>query len=385
MHPGNEGYLQRLIALWSFPGVGPVALSNLKDRDPSLLSFFNHQKFSAALYRFLKCTTDVSPNWPLVNDILHWRDVPGNALLTWDDPAYPVLLKETHGAPPLLFIQGNLTALSFPQIAVVGTRKATPKGLQQAFEFSKVLAEQGVTITSGLALGIDTQAHLGALAVEGGISIAVLAGGLANLYPRQNCGLAKRILSNQGALISELPPKQFPLARDFARRNRIVSGLSSGVLVVEAPIKSGALITAQFALDQNRDVFAMAGFSGSRAYEGCHHLIKEGAQLVDTPDDILANINFNCLSVSHKGGGCQQQSESRKSRSLEKTKENEQMDVLTPFEQAVQESIGWETTSIDWVVDQTGLSIQQVNLALGTLMLSGLITLVPGGYAKVPR
>lgn len=384
MHPGSEQYVQRLIALWAYPKVGPVTLASLKSKDPTLSSFFNGNRYSAQLHTLLKGTPDISPNWALVSNILHWRDVPGNTLLEWEHPNYPNLLRETHGAPQLLFVRGNPAALSFPQIAVVGTRKATNKGLQQAFDFSKALSSQGVTITSGLALGADTQAHLGAVAIESGVSVAVLAGGLENIYPRQNLRLADRLLQQQGALVSELPPQQFPQPKDFARRNRIVSGLSKAVLVVEAPIKSGALITAQFALEQNRDVFAMAGFSGSKAYEGCHYLIKEGAQLVDTPEDILASVNFHSFSAKHTGGGHQQR-ESRKSQTLEEAKKNEAIGELTTFEKAVQGTIGWEMTSIDWVVDQTGLSIQQVSLALGSLALSGIIAPVPGGYAKVPR
>ncbi len=384
MHPGREGYLQRLIALWSFPGVGPVTLAALQSKDPSLHTFFNANQFSPLLYTLLKCKTNPTPNWPLVDDIMRWRETGGNVLLDWNHPAYPALLRETYGAPQLLFVQGNPVSLSAVQIAVVGTRKATHKGLHQAFEFSKALAGYGITITSGLALGVDAQAHLGAVATEGGVSVAVLAGGLDNIYPAQNRKLAEKLLACEGALVSELPPKQFPAPKDFARRNRIVSGLSKAVLVVEAPIKSGALITAQFALEQNRDVFAMAGFSGSKAYEGCHHLIKEGAQLVDVLEDILTSASFRSFSVQ-QGGGKYQQKESHKNQPLNEAKKSEPIDLLSPFEQVVEESIGWEMTSIDWVVDQTGLSIQQVNLALGSLMLSGLIAPVPGGYAKVPR
>lgn len=385
MHPGSEEYLKRLLALWSLPKVGPVTLAALKSKDPSLHAFFSGTQFSPLLYTLLKCTTNPIPNWPLVDDIMTWCEKPGHALLDWDHPAYPELLRETYGAPQLLFVQGNSAALSLTQIAVVGTRKATPQGLQQAFDYSKALASHGIVITSGLALGVDAQAHQGAVAAEGGVSVAVLAGGLSNIYPAENRKLAEKLLACHGALISELPPKQFPQPKDFARRNRIVSGLSRAVLVVEAPIKSGALITAQFALEQNRDVFAMAGFSGSKAYEGCHHLIKEGAQLVDVVEDILTSTSLRSFSVQ-QGGGQEQRKESRKNQPLNEAKKSEPViDALSPSEQVVKESIGWEMTSIDWVVDQTGLSIQQVNLALGSLMLSGIIAPVPGGYAKVPR
>lgn len=204
----------------------------------------------------------------------------------WDDHRYPALLAELPDAPPLLFIDGDSSLLEQPQLAMVGSRRASRPGLDNATAFARSLAGGGFVITSGLALGIDGAAHQGALDV-GGKTIAVLGTGLQQLYPRRHLGLASRIVEGGGALVSEFPLDCPPQAANFPRRNRIISGLSLGVLVVEASPSSGSLITARLAAEQGREVYAIPGSIHHPGARGCHQLIRQGAALVESVEDVL--------------------------------------------------------------------------------------------------
>lgn len=217
---------------------------------------------------------------------LAWLEGPDCHLITWDDPRYPALLAELPDAPPLLFLQGDPGLLETPQLAIVGSRRASAAGLDNAHAFARALAGGGFTITSGLALGIDGAAHQGALDA-GGKTIAVLGTGLQRLYPRRHARLARDLLAGGGALVSELPLDCPPQAANFPRRNRIISGLSLGVLVVEASPSSGSLITARLAAEQGREVYALPGSIHHPGARGCHQLIREGAVLVETTEHIL--------------------------------------------------------------------------------------------------
>ena len=220
---------------------------------------------------------------------LGWLERADHHLLCHDDSRYPALLGELNDAPPLLFVAGDPTLLERPQLAVVGSRQASRPALDTAASFARSLAGGGFVVTSGLALGIDGAAHLGALQGDGA-TVAVLGTGLECLYPRRHSGLAQRIVAEGGALVSELPLDTPPQASNFPRRNRIISGLSLGVLVVEASPSSGSLITARLAAEQGREVFAIPGSIHHPGARGCHQLIREGAQLVETVDDILAAL-----------------------------------------------------------------------------------------------
>lgn len=215
----------------------------------------------------------------------HWAEAPDHHLLYLDDDAYPALLAELADAPPLLFVSGQVDLLQHPQLAVVGSRRASRLGLDTAFEFACSLAQAGFVVTSGLALGIDGAAHSGAL--QGGSTVAVLGTGLEYLYPARHRQLAGEIASGSGALVSELPLNTGPRAANFPRRNRIISGLSLGVLVVEASPSSGSLITARLAAEQGREVYAIPGSIHHPGARGCHQLIRQGATLVETIEDIL--------------------------------------------------------------------------------------------------
>jgi len=205
-------------------------------------------------------------------------------------PFYPSLLKEI-GCPPLvIYVRGEKESLNKRCFAIVGTRLASLYGKMMAEKIAFSLASLGLVIVSGLARGIDTYAHKGAL--KGGLTIAVLGSGLLNIYPKENLTLAEKI-AEKGALVSEFPLEEPPFKKNFPQRNRIISGLSEGVLVAEAPQRSGALITARFALEQNREVFALPGEAFSPLSKGTHLLIKEGAKLVDSLEDILEELNLN--------------------------------------------------------------------------------------------
>ncbi|NDY91133.1 DNA-processing protein DprA [Ideonella livida] len=216
-------------------------------------------------------------------------------VLGWDEATYPELLRQSPDAPPLLFAQGALPALATPCLAIVGSRRCTPAGKETAHRFAKALSEAGITIVSGLALGIDAAAHEGALAGQatgGAPTIAVVGTGLDRVYPARHKPLAHQIAAD-GLLLSELPPGAPPLAPHFPRRNRIIAGLSLGTLVVEADLQSGSLITARLALEANRDVMAIPGSIHNPQSRGCHQLIKQGALLVEDPAEVLDNLGWS--------------------------------------------------------------------------------------------
>lgn len=217
---------------------------------------------------------------------LAWLERPGQHLLMWDDPTYPALLAEIADAPPLLFVAGDPSILERPQLGMVGSRRASKPGLDTATAFARSLAGAGFVITSGLALGIDGAAHQGALDV-GGQTIGVLGTGIENFYPQRHRQLAATMSAQGSAVVSEFPLDAGPQASNFPRRNRIISGLSLGVLVVEASVASGSLITARLAAEQGREVYAIPGSIHHPGARGCHQLIRDGAVLVETVEHIL--------------------------------------------------------------------------------------------------
>ena len=229
---------------------------------------------------------DISLVKNYVNTTLQWVEVENQQILCWDSDLYPALLKEINDFPPLLFLKGNGLLLDHPQLAIVGSRHASKPGLDTAFQFAKSLASAGFVITSGLALGIDGAAHQGALAGVGH-TVAVLGCGLNHMYPASHHILAQQIIESYGLLVSEFPLHTAPQAANFPRRNRIISGLSLGVLVVEAGLSSGSLITAKLAVEQGREVMAIPGSIHFPGAKGCHYLIREGAILVENIEHIM--------------------------------------------------------------------------------------------------
>ncbi|MDZ3827919.1 DNA-processing protein DprA [Pseudomonas monsensis] len=217
---------------------------------------------------------------------MRWLEQPGQHLLMWDQADYPALLAQIPDPPPLLFVAGDPHILEKPQLAMVGSRRASRPGMDTAAAFSRSLAGAGFVITSGLALGIDAVAHQAALDV-GGLTVGVLGTGLENFYPQRNQRLAEAMIASGSAVLSEFPLDAGPSASNFPRRNRIISGLSLGVLVVEASVASGSLITARLAAEQGREVYAIPGSIHHPGARGCHQLIRDGAVLVETIEHIL--------------------------------------------------------------------------------------------------
>lgn len=241
----------------------------------------------------LKLASSEARRSPQVRDgasaALAWLSRPAQHLLMWDHPDYPALLAQLPDAPPLLFVAGDPGVLEKPQLAMVGSRRASRPGMDTAAAFSRSLAGAGFVITSGLALGIDGAAHQAALEV-GGQTIGVLGTGLEKLYPQRNRRLAEAMVAQGSAVVSEFPLDAPPQASNFPRRNRIISGLSLGVLVVEASVASGSLITAKLAAEQGREVYAIPGSIHHPGARGCHQLIREGATLVETVEHILEGL-----------------------------------------------------------------------------------------------
>jgi DNA processing protein len=286
----------------------------------------------------------------------------GIETLAFDDVAYPKLLSEIAKPPPLLFIRGDASTLSSPQLAIVGSRKPSPQGKQNARNFARILAQGGLSITSGLALGVDALAHRGALDAEGK-TVAVLACGLDQIYPLRHTALAEDILDKGGAIISEFLPGTKALREHFPQRNRIISGLSYGTLVVEAAVKSGSLISARYALQQNREVFAIPGSIHNPLARGCHALIKDGASLVESPEDV-ANELGGFLSWH-------QQIQPEAAR----------QDV-NEIERKVLDALGFDGAPCDHLVDTTGFSVAELSSALLSLEMKELVEEIAGVYMR---
>lgn len=311
------------------------------------------------------------PDWSAVEKDLAWLALAGNHLLTLGDAEYPGLLRETPSAPPLLFIHGDPTVVSDLQIAMVGSRTPTPAGAQTAYDFARHLGRAGLTITSGLATGIDGASHKGALA-GGGVTIAVTGTGLDMVYPACHRELAHQI-AEKGALVSEFPPGTGSRPHHFPRRNRIISGLSMGTLVVEAAQRSGSLITARHALEQGREVFAIPGSIHNPLARGCHQLIREGAKLVETADDILAEL-------APLANICLQNLQTPSPKN-NKTDDSimEKYQGLDHDYQRLVDVMGYDPVGIDTLVEQAGLTPEEVSSMLLILELRGDISPCPGG------
>lgn len=289
MTPISPSELEARLRLHCLPELGPRRFRRLLDAFGSASSALSAP---ASAWRALGLPAACAEprRSPLVRqraaEALAWLERPNQQLVMCDQPEYPALLAELSDAPPLLFVAGDSSLLERPQLAMVGSRRATRPGLDTASAFARSLAGGGFVITSGLALGIDGAAHEGALAV-GGKTVAVLGTGLLRVYPQRHIGLAERIVTEGGALVSEFPLDCPPQASNFPRRNRIISGLSLGVLVVEASPSSGSLITARLAAEQGREVYAIPGSIHHPGARGCHQLIRDGATLVESVEHIL--------------------------------------------------------------------------------------------------
>ncbi len=300
---------------------------------------------------------------------LMWLEQPDNQLLTAHDPLYPPLLRTIPDYPGALFVKGNPEALNTIQLAVVGSRAPSWYGERWGRILCEQLSQSGFTITSGLACGIDGVAHNAALSVKGR-SVAVLGNGLFSIYPRRHQALAIRLIESGGAIVSEFPLSAQPRPANFPRRNRIISGLSRGVLVVEAARRSGSLVTARCALEQGREVFALPGPIGNPGCEGPHWLIKQGATPVTEVGDILENLQYGLQWL-------QEDPEKRQYSS-------DQGKVALPFPKLLA-NVGDEVTPVDVVAERAGQPVPVTVAQLLELELAGWIAAVPGGYVRLRR
>jgi DNA processing protein len=295
---------------------------------------------------------------------LDWLAQPGHLILTLADSDYPELLRQIDDPPPVLYLIGNTGLLHQPQLAVVGSRNPTPSGQSNAREFARTLASAGLCITSGLATGIDGAAHEGAL--SSGTTIAVLGTGPDRIYPAAHHDLAHRIADN-GLLISEFAPGIPARAENFPRRNRIISGLSLGTLVVEAAAQSGSLITARLALEQGREVFAIPGSIHNPQARGCHTLIRQGAKLVESAQDIVVELAALLGSLASVTDG----------NSPPTPEDKPPPD--DPEYQNLMDALGYDPVSIDEIITRTGLTAEAVSSMLLLLELEGHVSSAPGG------
>ena len=348
------------LALLKAPA-GPATLNPLLAECPDVQQLLRAppEQASAKFRAYAK-----SPDWATAEQHLQWLQQSGSHLIPiTQQTAYPSLLRRLHDAPTVLFVQGNPDLLHLPQLAVVGSRQASHNGFRTAQQFCAHLAQHGMAITSGMALGIDTAAHQGALSVQGH-TIAVAGTGLDRVYPARNHELAHQIAS-QGALVSEYLPGTKPLRGNFPRRNRVIAGLALGVLVVEAALKSGSLITARLANELGREVFAIPGSIHNPLARGCHGLIRQGAKLVETAEHVVEELGAHLAEFS--------------AALTEPASTAEVSEVNDPTHQIILEAMGFDPVSPDQIVQQTGLSVAEVSSVLLLLELQRQIAPMPGG------
>lgn len=357
-----------LTLLMQAPGLKPGALRKLLERFGSGTATIEagRQRWAAlgispATRRALE-----KPDRAALERDLEWAAAPDHHLIGWGDPAYPPLLGTISNPPPVLYVTGDPALLGQSQLAIVGSRNPSPGGRELAEEFAAFAAGAGLAVTSGLALGIDAAAHAGALAGNGK-TVAVMATGPDRIYPARNRALAERIVVQGGALVTEFRPGTPPLPEHFPRRNRIISGLSLGTLVVEATLKSGSLITARYAGEQGREVFAIPGSIRSPLSRGCHALIRDGAILVEQPSDMLAALDTpmtpEWMPVSE-------------AREVE-------TEALDPEYRLLLDALGFNPVTADTIATRTGLTAQAVSSMLLILELRGEVEALAGGrYAR---
>jgi len=335
---GSEG-LRKLLQVFSSPEAVLQASAG---------SLSNHVKPSVV--SAIKSKADES----IILAVAAWLEDPVNHVLTIADAEYPQSLLNTADPPLLLYVKGRLDLLNAPALAVVGSRNATTQGLRNAEAFAKSASDSALCIVSGMAHGIDAAAHVGGLQGPGS-SIAVVGTGLDKVYPAANRELAHQ-LAQAGAIISEFPLGTPPLPANFPRRNRIISGLSLGCLVVEASLQSGSLITARMALEQGREVFAIPGSIHSPQSKGCHALIKQGAKLVENAQDILEELGYRGSAP----------------------------DVSVTPDHTLFVHLGFDPVDTDSLVQRSGLTISELSAILLQLELDGRIASLPGGlYQRI--
>ncbi len=357
--------LKAFLLLSKVPGIGARRLKVLYDFYEDVTNILDAPREELLQVGIPSKVVDCikKPQWDLVEKDIEWLQAEHNHIITFADESYPPLLREEVSAPPVLYICGDKDLLKARQIAMVGSRNASSYGKQVAYDFAADFSHNGVIVTSGLALGIDAASHKGALTGDAG-TIAITATGLDRVYPAKHKSLAHQIAEN-GALVSEFPLGTPPKAENFPRRNRIISGLAVGTLVVEAAKQSGSLITARYAVEQGREVFAIPGSINNPLAKGCHELIQKGAKLVETADDVISELGA-MFSITDK-----------KSINVPSVElDQEYIDLLAQIE--------FEPTSVDILVEKTGLTPDVICSMLLILEMDGYVESIAGGiYNRV--
>lgn len=349
------------IALSLIPGLGSQGLCKLLREfgDPAAIYAAPTSQLKDIVSREIANAIAQGPETSSVKDGLAWLERDWNHLVTLSDTSYPKTLLEIPDPPPILYAKGRLELLNHPSIAMVGSRNATAQGEKNAEEFANALCHAGFCVISGMALGIDGAAHRGALKGSGA-TIAVVGTGLDIVYPAKHRELAHEI-AERGLILSEFPIGTPSRAQNFPRRNRLISGLSLGTLVVEANIQSGSLITAKLAAEQGREVFAIPGSIHSPVSKGCHQLIKQGAKLVDNIQDIVDELGIFTTIGSH--------------------------DFPSPIvaeANPVLDSMGFDPISMDILIERSGLTSENLSAMLMVLELENKIASLPGGrYQRI--
>ena len=359
------------LKLTRLPGVGAVLFHRILDVYGSPTQFI--QAGSQAWQAFglkpeaLRLLEQHDSEEAEIMRALDWAEQAHHHILTCQDASYPQSLLAAGHAPPILYVVGDPTILNWPMLAIVGTRNPSAGGKDTASQFAAQLARSGLVISSGLALGIDSYAHSAALQA-GGLTVAVTATGADIIYPRENHKLAQQIIT-EGAVITEMPLGTQVKPTLFPRRNRIIAGMSLGTLVIEAAARSGSLITARLASEQGREVFAIPGSIHNPLSKGCHKLIREGAKLVETADDILEELVGAGLNIPD--------SQPLPALTHQETPSED------PEHRAVLDALGYDPSSIDALVRRTGLTVATVSSILLIMELRGQVASLSGGmYAR---
>ena len=351
----RDGDLAAWVGVGLVPGLGPANYRSLLSAFglPQNILGSSHAQLCKVIPVSLATAILAGDRSKEVEQALAWLEQPGNHILTLADTHYPPRLYDLPDPPPVLYVRGDPQRLSAPSIAIVGSRNATPGGVENAERFAKALSASGLTVISGLALGIDAAAHRGGLAGRGS-TIAVMGTGIDNIYPKRNDSLAQQI-ADSGTLITEFPLGTAPLAGNFPRRNRLIAGLARGVLVVEAALASGSLITARLAAEQGRDVFAIPGSIHSPVSKGCHALIKQGAKLVESAEDVLEETGMGGTIIS--------------------TNDHH----ISPSNSVLLQHMGYDACNIETICTRSGLTADAVSAMLLALELDGRVGSLPGG------
>ena len=367
MDAAERARLLDWLALAQAPGIGPRAVADLLGRfgDAAGVRAAGAGALRAAGVADAAIAAIAEPDQAQLDRALGWAMGGGASIVTRDDPRYPPLLAEIAAAPPVLYVQGDVGLLTEPQIAIVGSRNPTRGGIETTREFAAYLVGLGLIVTSGMAAGIDAAAHTGAL--SNGRTIAVLGTGPDRVYPAAHRDLARRIAEN-GALVSEFPPGIGPHATHFPRRNRIISALSLGTLVTEAAPKSGSLITARYAVEQGREVFAIPGSIHNPLARGCHALIRQGAKLVDSVDQLLEELAPQLRRFALDTGSA---SAAPGVVAAEPELDDEYRRLL--------DCMGHDPVAPDELIARSGLPAQSVSSMLLLLELQGYVSSHPGG------